>query len=57
MTATDTQIVPINEVGNEIQTVKAAPMTVGSLLKGAKAIPRPSLTPQSHRQASPSSAP
>lgn len=36
MTATDTQIVPINEVGNEIQTVKAAPMTVGSLLKGAK---------------------
>lgn len=36
MTATDTQIVPINEVGNEIQAAKPAPMTVGSLLKGQK---------------------
>jgi len=36
MTATDTQVVPINEVGNEIQVVKPAPMTVLSLLKGEK---------------------
>ena len=36
MTATDTNIVHVNELGNDIQAVKPAPMTVASLLKGAK---------------------
>jgi len=36
MTATDTSIVHVNEVGNEIQAAKAAPLTVRGLLTGAK---------------------
>lgn len=36
MTTASTQIVPVNEVGNEIQAAKAAPFTVRGLLTGAK---------------------
>ena len=36
MTQAETNIVHVNELGNDIQAVKAAPMTVASLLKGAK---------------------
>jgi len=36
VTQTETNMVRVNEVGNEIQPVKAPPLTVASLLRGAK---------------------